>query len=157
MKIIVFSDSHGSISGMCDTVVLSRPDRIIHLGDHFKDADALADHFPDIPVMNVKGNCDFGDCPDESLEIIGGKRFFLCHGHRYGVKSGYARLYLAALASGADAALCGHTHTPICVYSDGIYLINPGAMSNGGKRSYAVIEISSGDMLVNIVHLNKQM
>ena len=153
MKIIVFSDSHGSLREMSDAIEATLPDRIIHLGDFCRDADAIETLFPRIPVISVKGNCDYDDVPEQTIEIFGGKRLLLCHGHRYGAKAGYERLYLAGLQAGAHAVLFGHTHIPMCVYVDGLYLANPGAMSRSGRQSYAVIEISNDDMMINIVKL----
>ena len=47
MKAAVFSDSHGQTVLMEEAVRRTRPDVIIHLGDHDRDAVALREKFPD--------------------------------------------------------------------------------------------------------------
>ena len=153
MKIIIFSDSHGNVGEMLDILEKTQPDCVVHLGDNYRDAEKIIKYNTGLPVYAVKGNCDYDDAPEESIEIIGGKRFLLCHGHRYGVKTGYQRLYAAAVRAGVDAAICGHTHTACCHYTDGIYIINPGAMERSRAGSYAVVEILDRDMLVNIIKI----
>ena len=87
MKILVVSDSHGRYDRLGTLMSMhADADEILFLGDGVRDLDALAD---DLPVRAVRGNCDLfgsGDLPTERLEELGGKRFFLTHGHRYGVK-----------------------------------------------------------------------
>ena len=59
MKILVFSDSHGNTDHMLTAVEREKPDRIFHLGDGWDDAQTLHRMFPDIPLEQVPGNCDF--------------------------------------------------------------------------------------------------
>ena len=42
MRIVVFSDSHGSVEPMLHAVREEKPDLVLHLGDHARDAEALA-------------------------------------------------------------------------------------------------------------------
>ena len=93
LKILVLSDSHRCVGAMYDAAMLEKPDVIFHLGDYYRDAEALGEIYPDIPIYKVAGNCD-GDCAGrrELTVQLGGKVFFLCHGHTYGVKSGLADL-----------------------------------------------------------------
>ena len=88
MKLLVFSDSHGNLENMVRTVERERPHMILHLGDGWRDARQLRDRFPEIPLYQVPGNCDFRSAePPEQLLTVQGKRIFLCHGHTYGVKT----------------------------------------------------------------------
>lgn len=139
MKLLVVSDSHHSLGYIYDAIELEMPDAVIHLGDHQGDAEDLSCAFEAIPFYTVPGNCDYGSIdPDTRLLAFEGVRFFLTHGHRYGVKSGLTRLWLAAKQAGADIALYGHTHIPSDTEKDGIRMINPGA------GFYAVIQIQNG-------------
>lgn len=116
----------------------SRPDAIVHLGDYCRDTAPLVKNYPDIPLYGVKGNGDLASGEDtEKLVTLGGTRFFLTHGHLYGVKSGLSALIEAAKSQGADAVLFGHTHRAHMSYSRGIYVINPGAAGSYGVRSWA--------------------
>ena len=58
MKILVLSDSHSALRFMRSCVDAVKPDAIIHLGDHYDDAQALAEEYPHIPIHAVPGNCD---------------------------------------------------------------------------------------------------
>ena len=63
MKILVFSDSHGNEDNMIRAVERERPstlDAIVHLGDGWRDAEALHRLYPRIPLEQVPGNCDLG-------------------------------------------------------------------------------------------------
>ena len=63
MKILVFSDSHGNEDNMVRAVERERPstlDAIVHLGDGWRDAEALHRLYPRIPLEQVPGNCDLG-------------------------------------------------------------------------------------------------
>ena len=147
MKILVFSDTHGAIQPMLDAVATEKPDSIIHLGDHVRDADALADQVC-CPVIRVAGNCDLMEmCSDHLIREFDGVRFLITHGHRYGVKTSLMRLTYAAMEANVHAALFGHTHCQLLHDFDGITLFNPGACgaympcygvvtTNHGKASF---------------------
>ena len=87
MKILVLSDSHGAVSPMEQAVEQTSPDLILHLGDCWRDAERLQGRFPQIPLQQVPGNCDFrpGE-PAERLLCLEDFRILMCHGHTYGVK-----------------------------------------------------------------------
>ena len=51
MKILVFSDSHGRLGHMVEAMERERPHRVFFLGDHYRDGQALADAYPDIPCL----------------------------------------------------------------------------------------------------------
>jgi putative phosphoesterase len=122
---------------------LQNSDVIIHLGDNVQDVKEIAKYYKG-PILNVKGNCDFAvDTPSEKVEIIGGKKVFMTHGHRYDVKYDLSRLRYRALELEADIVLFGHTHVSKIAYEDGIWFVNPGspALSRDGFNSVAVIEL----------------
>lgn len=140
MKILVLSDSHGAVCSMQDIYRFENCNAVIFLGDTVRDAEQLALITGGVPVYRVKGNCDMFMCdaPDEQLLILGGKRIFITHGHKYGVKSGLMRLCLAGREKNADIVLFGHTHSQFIDDGD-MLILNPGSVS-GGK--YAVVEIT---------------
>lgn len=145
MKLLVFSDSHGAVDGMARAVDLECPDQILHLGDLVRDAERLADWYPELPLTNVCGNCD-GWCntPDERLIAVGGRRLMLTHGHGYRVKAGPELAVEAARARGADVLLFGHTHQPLCECRGGLWVMNPGAVGAPIRRTYGVIVVENG-------------
>lgn len=143
VRVLVLSDSHGFLSHMQNAVEKEHPDCVIHLGDHIRDADELQAEFPKIPVMQVKGNCDFCDfiTPECRIDTFHNVRVMAMHGHTHGVKSNLLRLLLAAKENAVHVALFGHTHCPYCEYADDIWLVNPGSCGAKSSGSYAMIEI----------------
>lgn len=150
---LVFSDSHGNYSKMKAAAEL-HPDAkmIIFLGDGLRDADMLFERFSSIPHAAVKGNCDFSftygaeTYLDEQTIDVDGVRIFLCHGHKYGVKSSPTNLWYRAREKEVNAALFGHTHDPYDRYVEGIHLFNPGSI---GQGSYGLINIDKGKILAS--------
>ena len=84
-----------------------------------------------------------------------GIQFFICHGHKYGVKGGYGTITGAAKKYGADIVLFGHTHVPYEHYENGLYLLNPGSCGSprGGSPTCGIIDISGGAVVTNILQL----
>ena len=163
LKILVFSDSHNYYEKMIAITkeIKSKTtlNYIIHLGDLVRDAKYLQEMFPDIPVLYVYGNCDYSyDLKEQEKEIeIGGKKFFVLHGHTRGVKISLDSLKAIALQKKYDIILYGHTHIPKEDYHEGTYIICPGSISKdqGGRgNSYCMIDITGNDMGINIVMLS---
>ena len=154
MKLLILSDSHRELEYMREAVRRERPDAVIHLGDHFTDADALAQEFAGLPVLSVRGNCDYfsQQRADELLRTFEGVKIFGTHGHRYGVKQGLLRAELAARQRGADVLLFGHTHCPYCECYDGLGLLNPGACG-GRAPSYGLVEIENGTAKCRVIDM----
>ena len=145
MKILVFSDSHGRLGHMVEAMERERPHRVFFLGDHYRDGQALADAYPDIPMELVRGNCDWDKAPDELIVEAGGVRFLLTHGHRYWVKSGTDQLARAARETGVDVACFGHTHNALNMPDHGVLLFNPGTAGGIYARAgYGVITADGG-------------
>ena len=153
MKILVFSDSHHSIGNMYDAVTQEKPDQILHLGDHYEDAEDLRSVFSHTAIQYVPGNCDYAcDLPFERLLIISGVRIFMTHGHQYAVKSGLDRLICAAKEKNADIALFGHTHEGFLQTREGLTLMNPASCGCGtGKPSYGKITVENGTFSCQII------
>ncbi len=160
MDILVLSDSHGRVGRIQEVLLrqIKKPDAVIFLGDGLKDIDNV--DIGDIPVYKVSGNCDngifysFNDAPDEQCLIIGDKRIFFTHGHRYGVKSTIVPLMSEGAKRASDIILFGHTHDPFAMAlmpendygiktDKPIHILNPGSI---GQYPYCfgVITIDRG-------------
>lgn len=142
MKILILSDSHGNVSNMEKAVNLTHPDAIYHLGDCWRDAEKLHLVFPDIPMEQVPGNCDY--CPLDDLEKLlfpGGKRVFLCHGHTRHVKMSLLEAKYLAQEQNLDIFLFGHTHRPLCDWEGKTMFLNPGSIGDPSHPTYAVLNI----------------
>ena len=159
MKILVFSDSHGRSVLMNDIIKKLHDDieLVLFLGDCIQDFEDLGYIYPEKQFISVLGNCDFNDCaPIERIIEIDGKKIFMSHGHRYGVKSGHERIIYEAEKRGVDICLYGHSHMPNNTFTNGIYLMNPGSISDPrgvDYPSYATIEIVDGKVDVRIVEV----
>ncbi|WP_349138920.1 metallophosphoesterase [Flavonifractor hominis] len=146
LKVLLFSDSHGNVANMADTVRLEQPDQILHLGDLLQDADALSSQFPHIPLVSVPGNCDGRrpDLPEERVLELDGCRILMTHGHIYQVKMGIGAAVRAAREVRADLLLFGHTHQAFCEYENGMWVVNPGSAGSLTQPSYAVLILEAG-------------
>ncbi|MDR2183130.1 MAG: YfcE family phosphodiesterase [Clostridiales bacterium] len=159
MKILVFSDSHGVTKLMMDIVgnYAENLACVMFLGDYLRDIEKVSSKFQDITFHAVPGNCDFYSNLSRELTLeADGKKIWLTHGDRFGVKSGYAHIEAAAAARGADICLFGHSHKPIVYEKKGTVFLNPGSITEprGPKRkSYAVLEIFDGEVFPKIVEV----
>lgn len=141
MKILVMSDSHGSEDNMLLAARKVCPGLIIHLGDCVRDTRCLEEHYPNIPLWRVRGNCDFGSFEAESgLEEVDGVRIFFAHGHNHGVKINLDSFCNSVCFSGSALGLYGHTHRARWNQLAGIEILNPGSIGDRLHPTYAVVE-----------------
>lgn len=172
MKCLVFSDSHGK--GFYIEKALSlHPDTevVFFLGDGIKDIADVAEKHTDKAFLAVRGNCDFsgilrgGEVGKVDGITLMGKRIFLTHGDLYGVKYGTAGIEAFAESRSADIVLFGHTHTPFIKYINteekyknededfitppSYYLFNPGSIGEGSEKSYGVMTLTEGGVLLS--------
>ena len=137
------SDSHSTMRYMRLAMDSVKPDAVIHLGDHYDNAETLAEEYGHIRFHMLPGNCDRYRYPPDTPQFlcycIGGVKFFMTHGHMHGVKSGLYRFIADAKNMNAQAALYGHTHIADCHQEGDLWIINPGAC-NSAEGSIAVIE-----------------
>ena len=147
MKILILSDSHGNLSNMEKAVEQSSPRMIFHLGDCWRDAEKLHDRFPDIPLEQVPGNCDYRPLePAERLLCLEDKRILLCHGHTYGVKQSLLSAGFAAEEQNLDLFLFGHTHRPLVDRRGKTLFVNPGSIGDYRRPFYAIVTIVGGKL-----------
>lgn len=155
MKLLVCSDSHGSLGALRQAVTLERPDRVLHLGDMVRDGQKLLEWFPGLALEQVRGNCDgWGDgFPEEKELMVGGRRLWMLHGHTYRVKMGLSLLTEEARTRGVDAVVFGHTHRPLCLLDGSLWVMNPGTVSGIPKATYGLIELENGTIRCRMAEL----
>lgn len=140
MKILILSDSHGSVETLNNIVNNVEFDHLFFLGDGIKDLGNLvyADN-----VHVVRGNCDLF-CKDavEQVVKLEGVVYLLAHGHTYGVKRGIGALRNRAKEVGANVVLFGHTHQFLLQEEQDLTICNPGSLSlvRGGSGTYVELE-----------------
>lgn len=147
-RIFVLSDSHGA-TGMLELcaqyIEENKFDRIIHLGDFKKDSEWLEERLGR-EVLGVAGNCDFFSHDlRETIIRVEKVNIFICHGDKYGVKTGYDRLSYHCDEIGCALGLFGHTHQAFAQDIGGVMLVNPGTLLNGMA---AVVEIDGANVKV---------
>lgn len=141
MRIGIIGDTHGykdSLEIICRC--FQEVDFFIHTGDHWQDGQYLEQKW-NVPVLAVRGNCDPPDFPPELNFTLEGKRFYVTHGHNYGVKSGLLRLHYRALELQADFCIYGHTHLAGIRQYEGITFLNPGSVTfpRGGEKYAGIL------------------
>ena len=143
LRIAVFSDTHGNTAPMLSAARRERPDVLIHLGDHDRDALVLREEFPDTPLYSVCGNCDLMPLSPEKLVVqLGPVKALLTHGHIYSVSRWQAdSLVYAAQEAGAQIAMFGHTHRAVNDQLGGVTLLNPGTAGKGADLSWALVTV----------------
>lgn len=146
MKILVISDTHGNIDRLNSILKKTGPyDALFHCGDIEGQEYAIREA-ADCRMYLVSGNNDWDSSLPEELSVtIDDYRFWVCHGHRYGVSLSPSMIREEAASRNADVCLFGHTHKPFLDTSRGLTLLNPGSLNYprqiGRKSTFAVIEI----------------
>ena len=145
MKLIVCSDSHGSLDHLLASGEGCPAEEVVFCGDGWQDAEDAA-CLADVPILRVAGNGDWG-CPgpDELLVEREGLQILITHGHGYGVKSGLGPLLRRAKELKADVVLFGHTHRPFLLRVGGILFCNPGSCWT--DRQFACLELKNGQVV----------
>lgn len=148
MKVLIVSDTHGAKKNMdkLKELIINEIDLIIHAGDNFRDSIYLTETTGK-SVISVVGNCDFENREDEIEFEVENVKFFLTHGHRYGVKYGLETIAEKCNSINAQIGIFGHTHVKENSYVSGVHLINTGSLSlprDGMRGSYVIMEINSG-------------
>ncbi len=162
--LLILSDSHGRTDAVEAAIRRTRPAGILFAGDGLRD---LAHMDIDCPLWAVRGNCDWittplviggnlCEPPEEDLLVWEGVRILLCHGHRYGVKSGLTVAAAHAAARGADALVFGHTHIPLDAavpagscpgdvpLARSLHLFNPGSIGDGCTLTFGTLTVRGG-------------
>jgi putative phosphoesterase len=159
MKIGLVGDTHGSKEAL---VIIRRVfhdvQLFFHTGDHWKDGVYLEQE-TGIPVLTVKGNCDYGSMSSELMFTIKSKKFFLTHGHLYGVKYGLTSLFARAQELDVDYCFFGHTHCPLLTKHKGIYFLNPGSLVwSRGKETYAgiILEYQENNFISRFINIDRE-
>lgn len=161
MKLLFVSDIHGSAYYAKKAIKISEKensDFIILLGDELyhgarnplpegynpKEVAELLNAYAH-KIIAVRGNCDsevdqmvleFPIMSDYSTVLYNKRRLFLTHGHIFNIDN------IPKLNDG-DVLIYGHTHVPVAVKKDNIFVINPGSISlpkENSLNSYGVLE-----------------
>ena len=161
MKIMIFSDIHGSLyytKKLIERIDIEGPQRILILGDvlyHGPRNPLPKDYNPQEVVdllkpyvdhtIGVRGNCDaeidiqllgYGGDQDKRMINLDNLSIFMTHGHIYDPDN-HPKL------ANETVFIYGHTHIYQAEKKAGIYYFNPGSVSlpkGGNPHSYGIIE-----------------
>ena len=154
MKMLVVSDTHNNYESLKKCIDINpNIEILIHLGDGENDICKAKNEYPNLEIIQVKGNCDINST--EALfktKDIQGKNIFLTHGHIYGVKDDIYHVFMAAREYKADILLFGHTHQKFQDYKDDMYIMNPGSLKEN-NGTYGIIDITPSGIVTNILSL----
>lgn len=145
MRIGVMSDSHGDEYAVKKAVqIAGAVDIWLHAGDYYHDVNFIRENYGN-QIVSVAGNCDgIGiKCPEEEFIEFAGKSIWICHGHRYSVKSSTRELEWMAKKYQVDIAIYGHSHIPEFHWEDKLLILNPGSVARPRFKNptFAMIEI----------------
>ena len=158
-RVGLFADSHGDCGSIWRLMEqMGYLDAVCFMGDVAPDAAYLRDVLSAMPneppLYAVRGNNDpVSVLPDELLIELGGKRVYMTHGHRC---AGALGLVYRAQEHGAEIALFGHTHEPVCEEENGVLLVNPGSAGRycrGGRPRAKLMEIDRGQVRIRDILL----
>ena len=156
MRIAVVGDTHARIEKIKTELQRVKPDFMLFTGDFYADAKRLS-HYLGIEFKGVVGNCDPSSAQDQEKSMeIEGWRFYIIHGHQYGVKGSLQSLYYRGEEKEADIVVFGHTHVPFCEKINRIWMLNPGSPSRprqGCPPSYGLIDVFSHEIVPRIITL----
>lgn len=129
MKLIIVSDSHGSMGILKQIFLREQPfDLFIHLGDGVEDLQRLKPSL-DFKFDAVNGNSDPpGMYPEELILQFDRIKCLFTHGHHQQVHQGGAALVQAAKKNRVKYVFYGHTHRASDETLHGFRLINPGTV-----------------------------
>lgn len=156
MRIVVFSDTHGSFMA-ADTIVKSNPlcDHFIFLGDGMEEIEHIMNIYPEKRFHCVAGNCDSCDTPSSLTIELFNTKIFMTHGHHYNVRESHEALVARAREDSAQVILYGHTHCRYYKYSKGFHILNPGSAfqpKDGLPPGYAIIDLTPCG--INFMHID---
>lgn len=153
MKILVVSDTHRGLFALKRIIDENKNkcDMVIHLGDGEREFETVRAMYPELGMVYVAGNCDYGSYEDSHIVMTPcGVKIFCCHGHRYGVRQGLELLAETAKNNGCSVALYGHTHLFRSEFVSGVLVMNPGSPTEprgGNKPTYGILTIEGDGVL----------
>lgn len=148
MRILVISDSHGKNDDVKRVLEqVGEIDMFIHLGDVERGPDYIKE-LAGCETHMISGNNDYDiDLPDSDTFMIGDKKVFITHGHRFYVGGGVEHLKQYAIESGYDIVMYGHTHVPYLERTPEVTILNPGSISyprqDGRQHTFMIIEVDN--------------
>ncbi|WP_462412418.1 metallophosphoesterase family protein [Neobacillus sp. Marseille-QA0830] len=141
-KVLVISDSHGLTKEL--EVIRKRHLKDVDIMIHCGDSQLMPDDKSMEGYFTVGGNCDYGNYPQELVTNVAGKKFYITHGHHYGVKYSLMNLKYKAEEVKADVVCFGHSHELGAELVEGTLFLNPGSIRLPRGRvdkTYCILDV----------------
>ncbi|WP_251549443.1 metallophosphoesterase [Neobacillus muris] len=154
-KVLVISDSHGLTEEL--ETIRKRHQMEVDLLIHCGDSQLMPDHKSIAGYFTVAGNCDFGPFPQELMTNVAGKKFFITHGHHYGVKSSLMNLKFKAEEVNADVVCFGHSHELGAELVGGTLFLNPGSIRlprGRMEKTYCILDVEKEAVKLLVYNLS---
>ncbi|GGE76170.1 metallophosphoesterase [Priestia taiwanensis] len=154
MKVLIVSDNHGSTSELrlLKEKYATEVDAFFHCGD--SELSSTDEEVRGYYI--VRGNCDYGvDFPVDITKDVQDTRFYVTHGHLYGIKTSLQRILYRAVEVEANIVCFGHSHVRGVEMIDGILFVNPGSILLPRlykEKTYALIEKDNEQMTVRFLN-----
>ncbi len=172
MRVIVVSDTHGSVTSWRKIVsVAGRDNLFLHLGDVLYhgprnpipdgyDPKTLAEELKNYRIDFVRGNCDadvditvlgLPEIPKIAEQTFGDWKILMVHGEDIDDEIGFAKKH------GANVLLRGHTHIPKIEESSGVIVVNPGSPSipkGGFPPTFSILDFKGDSLIIRILNLD---
>lgn len=137
-RLLVVSDSHGTLARYLPRLPWQEADQILFAGDGYDEAVATLQAYGLWErTVAVAGNCDRRPAFAEAEITVEGWPIWLVHGDKWGVKAGYDTITAEARRRGARVVVFGHSHKALHLEQAGVHLFNPGSPiePRGGTRA----------------------
>lgn len=153
MRLIIVSDSHGNskILNEIASRYIGKVDAFVHCGDSELDSSNSIWNTMD----TVSGNCDFDwNIPDIYVNNQIEYPYLVVHGHQHGVKYSLEQLKLEAINQNVNFIFYGHTHIMKFDKEDGIFIINPGSISQPRgqlkEKTYCLLKVTEDKVSIQV-------
>ncbi|MBM6619784.1 metallophosphoesterase family protein [Bacillus suaedaesalsae] len=149
MKLLIISDTHGFEQELLQ--VKEKYDKEVDMMIHCGDSELPSNHVALVGFQAVKGNCDIGNFPNDTIRQVRDVNLFATHGHLYNVKMTLMNLQYRAEEVGAKIICFGHSHLAGCEFVDGRLYINPGSFHLPRRileRTYCILEVKETEFNV---------
>ncbi|WKX02498.1 YfcE family phosphodiesterase [Candidatus Mycoplasma mahonii] len=146
-RILLASDNHGDKNILEKILRKEQYNFSIHLGDSLLPEEYIKGKFD----KYVSGNNEWFSIAEDNFTIEG-FNISILHGHTRGINmfdivNGALSI---AHSHNSSIVLFGHTHCPFSEITNGITIINPGALwgpRNNSKKGYAILVLDNGKII----------
>lgn len=141
-KVLIVSDSKGSVGPILTAIDREKPDAIIHLGNGVRD---LVDLTFSGKIYAVRSGGEFGKKLPTASKLNYDKEIILyTHGDDWTYPKDKAKMVEFCSQQGATIVLFGGVKEPVYFEQNGIKFVSPGEMHDRTSATYAIMYLAAG-------------